>query len=368
MKQITLENLHCTKTEDWVGDDECRLEVYNDGELHFAYRHDLNNDENWALNASLLFASTCTLRLFDEDGDLPGDDDDALGVVSIGTADVQHATVTFREDDADYTLTYSVVDRPDITQSDLATFAIDQFEASTEPGVWPQLSKADIIADLRARRWNATSINQVNSNFCGPTSIVFELARTMPRRYVDLCRQLYETGGFWSRTHRVDAPEGLRNTHAGQNMRPADWMLIATMRNEENAIFGVGADSTGVLSQVEGMTTPWEMEGWTGELLLKDNVSNSTTFVWGEFDAIRYAHQVWNSGGNAFIMLHSDMFSAPNGIVPPWPDHWVVYAGGLDESTSGRIRFTVYSWGQIYPLDLTLDHFENCMFGIVTGF
>jgi hypothetical protein len=367
MKQITLENLHCSSTEDWTGADECRLEVYNDGELHFAYRHDLNDDEDWALNASLLFARTCVLRLFDEDGDFPGDDDDALGVVTIGPDDVAHATARFTGDDADYTITYSVVDRSDLGETDLATFAIDQFEASTAPSLWPGLAKADIITDLRERRWNPISINQVNSNFCGPTSVVFELARTQPRRYADLVRQLYETGGFWSRTHRVDAPEGLRASQSGQNMRPADWMLIATMRNDENALFSVSARSVGITSQLEGMTTPWEMEGWTGELLLKDNVANSTTFVWGEFDAIRYAHQVWAGGGSAFVMVHSDIFAAPNGTVPPWPDHWVVYAGGLDES-GGRIRFQVYSWGRIYPLDLSLDHFENCMFGIVTGF
>lgn len=367
MKQITLENLHCTSTEDWTGADECRLEVYNDGELHFAYRKDLNDDENWALNASLLFARTCVLRLFDEDGDFPGDDDDALGVVTIGPEDAAHATARFTRDDSDYTITYSVVDRSDLGETDLATFAVDQFEASTAPSLWPALDKAEIIRDLRERRWNPISINQVNSNFCGPTSIVFELARTQPRRYADLCRQLFETGGFWSRTHRVDAPDGLRASQSGQNMRPADWMLIATMRNDENALFSVSARSVGITSQLEGMTTPWEMEGWTSELLLKDNVANSTTFVWGEFDAIRYAHQVWAGGGSAFIMIHSDMFAAPNGTVPPWPDHWVVYAGGLDE-TGGRIRFQVYSWGRIYPLDLTLDHFENCMFGIVTGF
>ncbi|MBK7820441.1 MAG: hypothetical protein IPJ61_05040 [Tessaracoccus sp.] len=367
MKQITLENLHCTTTEDWLGSDECRLEVYNDGELHFAYRHDLNDGEDWALGASLLFARTCVLRLFDEDGDFPGDDDDALGIVTIGAADVQHAVATFREDDADYTITYSVIDRPDIGETDLATFALDQFEASAAPSAWPGLNKADIIADLRERRWNPISINQANSNFCGPTSIVYELARWQPRRYVDLCRQLYETGGFWSRTHRVDASPGLRGTQSGQNMRPADWMLIATLRENENAVFGVSPTSTGVLSQVQGMTTPWEMEGWTSELLLKDNVANSTTFVWGEFDAIRYADQVVMGGGVAFMMIHSKIFYPPEGIVPPWPDHWVVYAGGLDEG-GGRIRFHVYSWGQMYELDLTLDHFENCMFGIVTGF
>jgi len=366
MKQITLENLHCTDAEDTFGD-ECRLEVYNDGELHFAYRHDMEDGDDWPVAASLLFAANCTLRLFDEDGDFPGDDDDALGIVQIAATDVQHATETFTLDDSNYTLTYSVVDRADITTTDLATFSIDQLQASTAPGVWPQIVKANLIQNLRDRRWNALHINQQNSNFCGPTSIVYELARTQPRRYVDLCRQVYETGGFWSRTHRVDAPEGLRNTSAGQNMQPADWMLIATMRNAENAIFGTSPMSSGVQSQVEGLTTHWEMEGWTSEILLKDNVANTTTFVWGEFDAIRYAQQVWSAGGSAFVMVHSDMFSPPHGMVPPWPDHWVVYAGGLTEA-GGRISFDVYSWGTVYHIDNTLDHFENCMFGIVTGF
>lgn len=367
MKQLTLENLHCTTTEDTTGADECRLEVYDDGELYFAYRQDLNDDQDWGLNSSLLFGNSCTLRMFDEDRDFPGDDDDALGIVSLGAADAQHATVRFTGDGADYTLTYSVIDRSDISPVDQASFAIDQFEYSTMPSMWPWLDKAQIIADLRQRRWYPTSINQMNSNFCGPTSIVFELARTQPRRYVNLCRQLFETGGFWSRTKRVNAPEGLRSSQVGQNMRPADWMLIATMRNEENLLFGTAPDSDGPQSMIEGVTTPWEMKGWTSEILLKDNVANSNTFVWGEFDAIRHAHQVWASGGSAFIMVNAAIFSVPNGVVPPWPDHWIVYAGGLDES-GGRIRFSVYSWGNYHAFDLSLEHFENCMFGIVTGF
>lgn len=364
MKQITLENLHCTDSEDYWGD-ECRLEVYNDGELHYAYRRDMENGDDWPLRASLLFVNDCSLRLFDEDGDFPGDDDDALGIVHIGPHEVDHATATFRWDDADYTITYSVVDRPDIVATDLATFAIDEFERSNTPGVWSAINKAQLISELRDRRKNPLFINQIRSNFCGPTSIVYELARTQPRRYVDLCRQLYETGGFWSRSYRVDAPESMRNSQVGQGMVAADWMLIATMRWEENAIFGVSPTATGALSGIQGMTSHWEMEGWTSELLLKDNVANSTTFIWGELDALRYAHRVWDYGGNAFIMLHTDMFRDESGGLVP--DHWVVYQGGLDES-GGRIRFDVYSWGSIYRIDVTADNFENCMYGIVTGF
>ena len=367
MKQVIIERLSCVATEDTLGEDECRLEVYADGELHYAYRKGLNNGDSWALNASLLFATSCDLRLFDEDGDFPGDADDALGTAHIGAVPVQHAQASFVQDGASYRLDYSVVDRPDIISSDLATFALDQFELSPTPGVWPHISKPALIAELRARHADPSQVNQVRSNFCGPTSIVYEMARTQPRRYIDLCRQLYETGGFWSRTHRVETPGELRGTQVGQGMASADWMLIATMRESENALFGVSADASGVRSGLQGLTTPWEMEGWTSELLLKDNVANSTTFVWGEFDALRYAEQVWAARGNAFVMIHTDMLGAPNGIVPPWPDHWVVYQGGLDES-GGRVRFAVYTWGGLQAIDTTPDHFENCMYGIVTGF
>ena len=280
-----------------------------------------------------------------------------------------HAEATFGEDDAEYKLTYSVVGRPDIAATDLAGFALDQFEASTAPGLWPQIAKTDLIADIRATRADTLQVNQNSSQFCGPTSIVYELVSRQPRRYVDLCRQLYETGGFWSRTYRVDAPEGLRNGPVGQSMSPADWMLIATMRDNENAVFGVSPDADGALAGIQGMTTHWEMEGWTSEILLYDNVDNSTTFVWGEFDAIRHADSVYQGGGVAFIMIHADLLEVADSTIPPWPTHWVVYRGGLNiDDSAGRIQLSVYSWGQIYNVDVTLSRFEDCMFGTVTGY
>lgn len=365
MKQITLETLSCVEAGDTSGD-ECRLEVHADGELRYAYRKHLDAGETWSLDESMLFSRSCDLRLFDDDVDFPGDDDDALGVVSVSGPPVLHGTATFRQDEADYRLTYRVIERPDITADDLATFAIDQFEASSAPGVWPQIAKPTLIAELRERRSDATHVSQVHSDFCGPTSIAYELVRTQPRRYVDLCRQLYETGGFWSRTHRVDAPSGLRTKQVGQGMEAADWMLIATMRDDENAIFSVSPDASGLIRGAQGLTTHWEMEGWTSEILLKDDVASRTTFVWGEIDALRYAQQVWAGGGSAFFMIQSDMLRQPSRVVPPWPDHWVVYQGGLDE-TGGRVRFDVYTWGTQRSLDITADHFERCMFGIVTG-
>jgi hypothetical protein len=369
MKQVMLENLHCTSTEDWTGADECRLEIYADGELEYSFRADLDDDWNWPLNTSVLIERELDVRLFDEDGDVPGDSDDALGIVRIPATDTGRVVGEFTEDDASYQLTYQVVDRSDLAGTDRVELEMQAFEASGAPGVWPQIAKADLVADMRATL--ADPIQQVDQNvsqFCGPTSIVFELIRRMPRRYVRLCRSLYETGGFQSRSHGVTASEGLRAATVGQSMSPADWMLIATMRESENAIFGVDPNASGTTAGLQGLTTHWEMEGWTSEILLEQNTAISTTFIWGEMDAIRYAEQVYAAGGVAFMMIHDVLLTSDDdSFVPPWPTHWVVYQGGLFES-GGRIDFDVYTWGSVRHISKSADRFESCMFGIVTGF
>lgn len=369
MKQITLQTIHCESTEDLVGDDECRLEIYADGELEYSFRADLNNGMDWPLNTTILFDREVIVRLFDEDGDLPGDADDGLGVVSIPAADTGQVVGAFNQDDADYRLTYQVIDRSDLPAIDRVELELQEFEASSAPGVWANIAKADLIADMRATIADpVTQVDQNVSQFCGPTSIVYELVRRMPRRYVRLCRSLYETGTFQSRSHPVTASQDLRGATAGQSMSVADWMLIATMRESENAVFGVDPDASGATAGVQGLTTHWEMEGWTSEMLLMQNTSISTTFVWGEMDAIRYAEEVYAAGGVAFIMIHDVLLTNDDSsFVPPWPTHWVVYQGGLKE-TDGGIGFWVYTWGEQRWISKPVDRFESCMFGIVTGF
>jgi len=369
MKLASLENLHCTDTEDSLGSDECRVEIYADGDFEGALRFDLNDDEDRSLATQVVFDSELTIKLFDEDGDFPGDDDDALGVVTVAAADTGQVTASFTEDDANYTLTYSVSDRSDLTPQGMLEWTLNNFESSTAPGVWPQIDKAALVADVRATVMSPESeVYQAKAQFCGPTSIALELAKRMPRRYVRVCQELYETGGFVARSKAINASEGLRSAGVGQDMSPADWMLVATMRDEENAIFPVDGDATGIDAQIQGMTTQWEMEGWTGEVLFKDNTEISTTFVWGERDAITYADQVYNAGGSAFLMISSDLLLRPDENTNPFlPDHWVVYRGGLTV-TDDRIQFSVWSWAQSYSVDVPLSRFEDCMYGIVTGF
>jgi hypothetical protein len=152
-------------------------------------------------------------------------------------------------------------------------------------------------------------------------------------------------------------------------MSVADWMLVATMSESENAVFGVDPSGSDVMNGVEGLTSPWEMEGWTTGVLCKANAATSTTFLWGEMDALRYADRVHRAGGVAFLLIHHVLLddSDQASFVPPWPTHWVAYRGGLNED-GGRVAFSVYTWGEDRSLSRTVDRLESCLFAIVTGF
>jgi hypothetical protein len=101
-------NLHCTKTEDWTGPDECRLEVKIDN-LPFAPLpvQSLNDNRDFDYNVDFAFFDHAAVQLFDEDVGTFVDPDDFLGSATLETGDYAR-DVTFDRDDAKYTLSVKV--------------------------------------------------------------------------------------------------------------------------------------------------------------------------------------------------------------------------------------------------------------------
>lgn len=366
MRQLILNHLKCTKTEDW-GADECRLEIYVDGALQPYLKRSMNNGQVWGINGTYRFTQAIDLKLWDEDSP---DADDFLGSVRISTGLTSGATASFTRDGANYQLHYQVVEAP---STDPVAAAIRDFETSTRLGVWPYIDKADLLQDIRNTVANPLLVNQNYTPFCGPTAIVYELIRKQPARYVSICQSLYETGQFRSRTQTVKPSEGLIRSKIRSGMSAADWMLIATLRDTENLLFPVTGDSGSLGNNIAGITTPWEMKGWTSEILGYAQVEFESTFVYGEFDAMKMAEEARRQGGVAFLLIHSAMLQG-NAPTVAYPDHWVVYDSGLSidngvwyRHDSGHIRFKCYSWGQIYSVDLGEGPFEDYMWGAVTG-
>lgn len=147
-------------------------------------------------------------------------------------------------------------------------------------------------------------------------------------------------------------------------------MLMATLRDTENALFPVSHDS-GYF--VMGFTTPWEMKGWTYEILGYSSVEYKSTSFCGEFDALRKTESVRILGGVAFLLIHSAMLGKPAPFIS-YPNHWVSFLGNLNIKNgvwykwkSGHLRFDCYTWGDKKNPDIDKELFKDYMWGVVTG-
>jgi hypothetical protein len=366
MKKLLLDMLACEKTEDWTGGDECRLEIFVDGQLQPFLKNTLNDGQKWTLNISYEFSNAIDVKLWDEDSP---DGDYFLGGITIGTRPQNQATALFTQQGARYTLLYSVteISGPNV---DPLQHALSNFQNSSAAGVWPFISKPELLGDIRRTVANPFNVSQEATVLCGPAAILFELASRQPVRYVEVCQQLYETGEFKSRSKIVRPSKTLRESRVPSGITLADWILMATLRDTENAIFDVEATSGPIAM---GITTPWEMKGWTFEILAYDKVAYQSTYLYGEFEAMREASNIVKRGGVAFLMIHSAMLGQEAPAVA-FPNHWISFLGGLqiDDGVwhrwdSGHIKFDCYSWGAKHHVDLGEEAFEDYMWGVVTG-
>ena len=252
---------------------------------------------------------------------------------------------------------------------------LEAFARSTQPGVWPHLDKGEIIREMRARLRDPFSVNQGPQPFCGPASVLFELIRKFPGRYVDLCRSLYETGKFQAFHRPIETSVALRRASKNiEHLGPADWMVLATMRESENLIFPVEPNAPEIIRNIAGMTKSWEMMGWVREILGYDHADYLHTFVLRDLTALRKAQSVIEQGGVAFGLITADglLSDTPPKIMVP--NHWVTLVGNTDiqkgtfwRHDSGQVSFDIFTWARKVRVDVPEGRFEDAFWGVVLG-
>lgn len=252
--------------------------------------------------------------------------------------------------------------------------AIASFERSPAPSVWPYLDKAQVIADIKARVNDPFQINQGQQPFCGPASILFELVRKQPLRYVKLCQSLFQVGGFHGNTKFIEASERLRQSQGRLRMGMADWMILSTWRDNENLIFSVEPDAPDVIRNLAGMTKSWEMKGWVAEILGYKNVKYYHTYIYGETEALQEAKNAIAAGGVAFALITAEGLLQNKPPLLPFPSHWITILGNIainkgtpGQPHSGRFAFDIYTWARKMRIDAQEEILEKYFWGIVMG-
>jgi hypothetical protein len=256
---------------------------------------------------------------------------------------------------------------PDATLVQQAQAAIDRFEQSPLESAWASLDKATIVADLRDRVANPFRINQGGQPFCGPASVLFELVRKNPERYVQICQSLFEQGDFQGITRRIVASDQLRRSLDNQfRMGQADWMVLATLRESENLLFPVEPNAPDLIRNLAGMTKSWELRGWVQEILGFGKTGYHHAFLLSDFAALNASIAALNSGGVACLLVTAEGMLQNNPPLVPYPSHWVTLLGNVTV-LSDRVSFDLYTWSQLLHVDLDTDSFKKYFWASVTG-
>lgn len=250
-----------------------------------------------------------------------------------------------------------------------AEIAITEFENSKISGVWTGLDQQQIIAELRSHLVNPFNINQGTQPFCGPAAIVFELIRENPLAYIQICRNLFQIGGFHTQNNRwISPPQWLSESPLNLEISQIDWMVLSTLRESENIIFSVDPNAPQLLRNLAGMTKPWEMAGWIKEILGYQTVNYRNAYLFGDLEAIETANQMIKSGGVAFALINDSGLLLNQPPVFPYPNHWVALLGEIQiNQNSNLIHFNVYTWGQEMQITVDLTTFKTYFWEVVTG-
>lgn len=107
--KLILHSLKCHKNEDWVGLDECRLDIYVDDHHPQYLNQQMDEGDTWSINQSFCFNEKIDIKLFDEDSlNL----NDFLGELTITVTDDElprnSVSHRFTKEGANYSLNYTI--------------------------------------------------------------------------------------------------------------------------------------------------------------------------------------------------------------------------------------------------------------------
>lgn len=260
---------------------------------------------------------------------------------------------------------------PDPQQVEIAFDAIAEFERSLVPGVWPGLDRDQIIAEMRSRLQNPFSLSQGGQPLCGPAVIIFELIRHHPIEYIQMCRNLFQIGGFHSQKNTwISASQTLRERQGNLLMPQLDWMVLSTLRESQNLFLPVTPTAPDILRNLAGITKPWEIIAWTQEILGFSHVKSENAYLFGDMQAIENATAVLNQGGVAFALINGEGLLNNKPSLIPYPSHWVALVSDIDLTNNNYqefIDFEVYSWAKKIKVTVEKKAFSLHFWEAITG-
>lgn len=243
-----------------------------------------------------------------------------------------------------------------MSAQDDAKKLVDDFTGRTQSSVWHSIGRADVADGVKARIDDPDKINQGNTSLCGPAEFAWDLASDHPADYARAVIELYETGRTRIGSMNVVPCADLKNyvLPATAGINPADWILLASIRDNDNWFFDYQDDS----DSVSAMTMPHSKETWLKKAGYTDVINETNVFFTKDLAHAAKASRLLSSGYKVALFINGNMLDASKmNDASVTPDHWVGLTKPINiksynypvkktnKDPDSSVDFEVYTWG-----------------------
>lgn len=231
------------------------------------------------------------------------------------------------------------------------------------------LDRDRVGIELLMRLAKPSLIDQGKASLCGPSTLLFMVARDKPVEYARFAINLFEKGEGRLGKLKIKPSSDCRAYLPPEgSIAQVDWLTAASIRDSENWLF----DYDSVNDEFSGITLPGELASWFKNAGYTD-VRNKTNLVFTKSTSnINEVNQLFNRGYRVCLFIGVNMlYTNKQSSGSTTAEHWVGLRSEIKDN-GGNISFQIYTWGQgdrKVPENGTLsrDHFGKNFYGYVAA-
>jgi hypothetical protein len=247
------------------------------------------------------------------------------------------------------------------------------------------LDRAKVADGLDARLADPNSFNQAGTWLCGIATFVRVWAFDHPVEYVKLAVNLFEAGDGRLEGHAkygakpITPSNTLKASPPRTDMNQADWIVLASIREAFNNVWGYGNDEG--IFHIRAWNFPSDVVNEFRAGGYTRIVNKANGFQSSGYDNLMEAVDLYDSDWRVILLINSRLLDEQQiggpGIINA-SNHWVGLDSDVTVLTFGDKPmvqpFFVYSWDGRHsvpnwkePKPIPLATFNPCYFGFVAG-
>jgi len=254
------------------------------------------------------------------------------------------------------------------TSTSDALVKVNEFDRRSSSTEWNKITKAQLVDGMKKRLSDPNLIDTEVVNLCGPGAFFRCLAEDDPVMYVQAIISLYETNSGMIGSRKFTSSSSLRRAEVPKGMDQVDWILLASLRDDENSILNYD-NASGTTS---GLTMPSGLAKWFNQANYTGVTNDTNVFFTKNLDHIKKASSLRAKGNRGCLLIDGNMLEVANqNNMSTYPDHWVVLMSNVTVDASNNISLKVHSWGKIMPVPqmgtMSADTFCKSYYGYVAA-